>query len=286
MADRSDKTDSCLVIQRLGKVGSPGHNQGIWLRNEIITPLFQSEFPTFEVYFEDEYQAPGDDGGGGRISYITSADLLIADLSKAAGFHLMEDVGRRHMTRKPIVHLTDDLNSVEEMPANKVILYGPTISAEQIKRELSTEIRHVLNQSLYAAKSAEPISTGHTGARVNELAGRIDEIALAITELRINSLYEHAEKLRALSAELRTPRRSFSPTTLKADSTSALQILTAVYEALGSSHGAKVIIAGAVAGILSIGGWPAVTAYSITLAAWQGKDAFIAAVKRLIMSHD
>jgi hypothetical protein len=35
-------------------------------------------------------------------------------------------------------------------------------------------------------------------------------------------------------------------------------------------------------GILGAAGWPAVTAYGLTLAAWQSKDAFMAALDKLL----
>ena len=33
---------------------------------------------------------------------------------------------------------------------------------------------------------------------------------------------------------------------------------------------------------MSAGGWPAVTTYALTLAVWQGKDAFMLALDRLL----
>jgi hypothetical protein len=74
---------------------------------------------------------------------------------------------------------------------------------------------------------------------------------------------------------------SAEPTSIRTVAARALPILTNLFDALGSKHGAQVIIAGAVGGIMSAGGWPAVTVYVLTLAVWQGKDAFMLALDNI-----
>jgi shikimate 5-dehydrogenase len=52
-----------------------------------------------------------------------------------------------------------------------------------------------------------------------------------------------------------------------------------LFDALGTEQGAQVIIAGAAAGILGAGGWSSAVIFGLTLAAWKGKDAFMAALE-------
>jgi hypothetical protein len=102
----------------------------------------------------------------------------------------------------------------------------------------------------------------------------------SIANLRINSAGEQVQELRAISQEIRGLPDDTSA--LKDVAARALPILTHLFDALGTERGAQVIIAGATAGILAAGGWSSVAVYGLTLAAWQGKEAFIAALKALV----
>ena len=105
---------------------------------------------------------------------------------------------------------------------------------------------------------------------------RLEIIAGSIASLRINSLNEQVEQLRGISEEI----RGFPDDTsaLQDAAMRALSILTRLFDTLGTRRGAQVIIAGATAGILMAGGWPSAVIFALTLAVWQGKEAFIAAV--------
>jgi hypothetical protein len=85
------------------------------------------------------------------------------------------------------------------------------------------------------------------------------------------------QQLRDISQEI----RALTDPSLKDAATRAMLVLTHLFDALGTQQGAQVVIAGAVAGILGAVGWPAVTAYGLSLAVWQGKDAFMAALGKL-----
>jgi hypothetical protein len=64
--------------------------------------------------------------------------------------------------------------------------------------------------------------------------------------------------------------------------TATLRILQGLFDKLGSSRGAEVVVSGAVAGIVAVGGWPGVTAYGLTMAAWMGKDTFEKAIEKAL----
>jgi hypothetical protein len=116
-----------------------------------------------------------------------------------------------------------------------------------------------------------------------ELANRVDAIAAGIADLRINSLSEYIEGLREISRELRhvDSRNTSDLAAVRGLATKALALLSRLFDALGSKQGSQIIIAGAVAGIVGLGGWPTVSAYSLTLAVWQGPAAFKAALGKL-----
>jgi hypothetical protein len=114
-----------------------------------------------------------------------------------------------------------------------------------------------------------------------ELARRVETVADTIASLRINSISEHVQELREISREIREVSGDNGTPSLKDITLRALPILTHLFDALGTQQGAEVIIAGAVAGILGAGGWPSVAIYGLTLAAWKGKDAFMAALGKL-----
>jgi response regulator RpfG family c-di-GMP phosphodiesterase len=124
--------------------------------------------------------------------------------------------------------------------------------------------------------------------RLYLVSDRIDNVAASMEALRINSVAEHVDSLRSLSEQIRenigqTAQRGRSPTKseVRTQAGRALPILESIYNVLGTERGAQTIIAGAVAGVIGAAGWPAVTAYSLTMAAWMGKDAFATALKKL-----
>jgi DNA-binding response OmpR family regulator len=124
--------------------------------------------------------------------------------------------------------------------------------------------------------------------RLYLVSDRIESVANSIEALRINSLAGHVDGLRGLSEEIKISigrraqtGRSPPKSEVRAQAGRALPILAHIYNILGTERGAQTIISGAVAGIVSIGGWPAVTVYGLSMAAWMGKDAFATALRNL-----
>jgi hypothetical protein len=64
----------------------------------------------------------------------------------------------------------------------------------------------------------------------------------------------------------------------------SLPIISEIFDVVGSQRGAEMMVAGAVGGVIGLGGWPAVTAYGLSMAAWMGKDVFLKSIGALMKS--
>lgn len=118
--------------------------------------------------------------------------------------------------------------------------------------------------------------------RLKIMSFRLNVVCSGLRSLRINSIGDQLERLEVIAgemAELANGQPNLPQ--VRAETIRVLPVLGQIYDLLGSERGAQMLVSGAVAGLLSLGGWPAVTAYSLSMAAWLGKDAFIEAVKNL-----
>ena len=95
--------------------------------------------------------------------------------------------------------------------------------------------------------------------------------------LRINAIADEIEQLEAIAQSL--DAAAIDIPKLRRQTLQILPIFANVLETVGSERGAQMVVAGAVAELVSLGGWPAVTAYTLSMAAWHGKEAFIEAVR-------
>ena len=118
------------------------------------------------------------------------------------------------------------------------------------------------------------------------LSHRVERVADGITQMRLNSTSELVGELRDITTDLnsiasdRKQLPVLDEKDLKKEGLRALPVISKIYDVVGSERGAEMLVAGAVAGIVGIGGWPTVTAYSLSLAAWMGKDAFMKALEK------
>ena len=127
--------------------------------------------------------------------------------------------------------------------------------------------------------------------RLFVLSHRVETIRDSISALRLNDTFEEIEKLDAISNDLKEVANKVEPNNgteldVREPAAAALKVLSGLFDKLGSSRGAEVIVAGAVAGVVAVGGWPAVTAYSLTMAAWMGKETFEKAIDKALKSKD
>jgi hypothetical protein len=266
----------CFAVGEMGATQTPERKTFGWLWGEIVEPVLKENFPDFELrhvkgVFEQE------DINKEILDNLIHAELVIANISGAPPLMLYQ-VGIRHATGLPIILMASTQNRpVFDLKQNRYIAFKPQGGVVRVRAALKAEIERVL-----AEAAVEPTQALHAPvperSRI-ELAQRIDTIADTIASLRINSVSEQTQQLRIISREIRgLPDDTGALRDLAAR---ALPILTYLFDALGTERGAQVIIAGAAAGILGAGGWPSVAIYGLTLAAWQGKEAFITALKAL-----
>jgi hypothetical protein len=116
------------------------------------------------------------------------------------------------------------------------------------------------------------------------LKGRLEDISIELRSLRINSLGHVISQLDDVIGKIDT--ENFSLNDRVGLAREALSVVSGIFDALGTREGARVIIAGAVAGIIAALGWQSLAAYGITLAAWQGKDSFLKAVEAFMGQHE
>jgi DNA-binding response OmpR family regulator len=115
------------------------------------------------------------------------------------------------------------------------------------------------------------------GQRAKLMSSRILSIAAGMRALRINAIADEIEQLETIAQSL--DAAAIDIPKLRRQTLQILPIFANVLETVGSERGAQMVVAGAVAGLVSLGGWPAVTAYTLSMAAWHGKEAFIEAVR-------
>jgi hypothetical protein len=270
----------CLVIRDLGATKTPERARAAWLSREIIEPVITANFPEFEIRRAPMILSP-EDAESKILRDLYNADLVIADMINDDPT-TMYQLGVRHMTKRPIVHITSsdglvtgarmwrDWKSIRFIIANQDDDIRRT--RENLKAEIDRALQEGIVESLPSAKLTRP--------NKRELAARVDKVAAAIAELRINSASEYVEQLNEISAEISRLPHSEDIPSVRDISARALRVLTHLFDALGTKRGAQVILAGAVGGIMSAGGWPAVTTYALTLAVWHGKHAFLAALDK------
>jgi hypothetical protein len=117
-----------------------------------------------------------------------------------------------------------------------------------------------------------------------ELADRIDLAANAIADLRLNSTADITGELKDISSSLRNgfDQEQISSKESAGEYLKGFLIAVAkLYDYIENSRMASVVVCGAVTAILGCTGWSATFSMGLTLAAWQGKDAFLATVSKL-----
>jgi hypothetical protein len=270
----------CFIVGEIRATQTPERKTAMWLINEIVQPVIRENFPDFDVHHV-EMVLQQEHINKEILDNLTHAELVIANLSGANPMMLYQ-VGIRHATGLPIILIASTRDRpLFDLKESRYIAFKPSGGVVHVRAALKAEIERVLAEAALAP-TPTPYTPSTKRSRL-ELAQRVDTIADSIASFRINSVSEQVLQLRAISQEIRGLPDDTSA--LKDVAVRALPILTHLFDALGTERGAQVIIAGAVAGILGAGGWPSVAIYSLTLAAWQGKDTFIAALKALVRKN-
>lgn len=103
MTKVAEKRKTCFVVGPIGSDASDTRTNADWLLWGIIQPVFKEHFEDFEVLRSDTITAPGMIDVQ-MITHLINADLVIADMSELNP-NAFYEMGIRHMTSKPIVHM-------------------------------------------------------------------------------------------------------------------------------------------------------------------------------------
>jgi hypothetical protein len=233
------------------------------LYQDVVRPVIDKTFSEFEVDAKElDPLTIGD-----TIEKINEADLVIASLQ---GFpeEIINGFASRQLIGLPTVLMAA---TGVKLSANEAELrhltFDQNADVDINRGALTREIERVLQPYAPATMTKGKL----------ELAQRVITVADAIANLRINSLGDYVQELRGIGQQIRElPDEAGGLNEL---SVRALRIVANLFDALGTEQGAQVIIAGAAAGILGAGGWSSAVIFGLTLAAWKGKDAFMAALE-------
>jgi hypothetical protein len=217
---------------------------------------------------------------------LSTPDLVIADLTglSSSGYFLL---GMRHSSALPTVYISN-AEFVTAVNASQFKLFrydlegSPLVAGdEHAVNQLAEVIRDALNDRPSVAGGSRVPLKGTGKAQRSELAKRIDETAEIIALLRINSTGDAISELHAIANELRAAEDEKTSSALKDATSAALMVVVEILDQLSSVRGARMAISGAIALVVGGAGWPAVTALALACAYWEGKDAFLRALKSL-----
>jgi hypothetical protein len=274
---------TCRFISNRGTADSPSASIGEEIYEGFILPIMEKSFPDFTPYFFGYDVEPATVGDEFPDS-IDDIDLVIADLSgipHAAVFEL----GMRHRAGRPTVFISEEgyepLSKIEEF---RVVYYRQDSSDSD--RQLSEEqlvaaIKEALDSERHSPPSPPPPRQLPPRQARAQLTARILEAADALRLLRINSAMDTIVELENIAHELeRVPEDKIVPA-LQATVEGFLKILARFNSQLASIRGSRMLISGLISVVLGGAGYSAVTVFAISLAFWEGKEAFLKAVELL-----
>jgi hypothetical protein len=94
---------TCFVVGAIGDDDSADRIHADWLLEEIIEPVFKTDFSDFKVERADRISIPGRIDAQ-VIEALLDSDLVIADLT-SLNPNAFYEIGIRHMTQKPVIHM-------------------------------------------------------------------------------------------------------------------------------------------------------------------------------------
>jgi hypothetical protein len=237
-----------------------------YLVRELIEPAV-AQFPQIDLVLGYD---PSDGWTGySPLEDLVAADLIIADIT-VPDPEIMLQIGITHGGNKPLILLvSEDAIVPTTLHGIRFLSYK---HAPDIHDSLVAEIAEII------ANEARQ-SHGGVATSVEDLAIRIEAIATGISDLRINSLAEYVQQLNQIGQEVRavegdSPQPETSRLTAR-----VLHILLQIDQVLGSSKLAKLVLSGALAGLVTGGGLGSAAVFTLSLAVWDGPAAFKAAIE-------
>jgi hypothetical protein len=273
----------CRFVTNRGIADSPPSSAlGEVVYETFILPVM-GHFPEFTTHLFEYENEPGslsDD----FLEDILAADIVIADiteLSPSGYFHL----GRRHSAGRPIVFIGAQEYVTAIDPVDfRLVRYpmeapGPSGDDKLATSQLIEAVRAAIADGDGPA-AAPPIKLPPKQARA-QLSARIREAAEAISLLRINSAADTVAELEDIAGTLQSASDENLPQALNETAEKFLKVLARFADQLATVRGARMLIAGIIAVVLGGTGVSAITAYGMSLAFWEGRDAFVKAIELL-----
>lgn len=276
----ADKKLCIYLSQRDQGDSPPGHAAEV-VYETLVLPAME-HFDDFAMSPRGYIHEPGSISTQ-LISEMLSADLVIADLSglSPSGYY---ELGIRHAAQLPTVLIADQEFVVavevsefrlvrypfDQVPNTVVDRDSIDTLVAAIDEALEIQLRPTVVQSLPSKRTPRE--------RRFELAARIEETAEVIAVLRINSVGDAIAELRAIADELKDAPDERTPSALNLAGNAVLKVLLRILEQLATVKGSRFAISGAISLVLGGSGWPAVTAMTVALAYWEGKEAFLKAI--------
>jgi hypothetical protein len=156
----ADPTKLCFVVGPIGSEGSAERKHSDFLLRLVIQPVM-TEWPDFAVKRADQISTPGMIDRQ-IITRLRDADLVIADLA-TLNPNAFYEIGIRHMTARPIVHMQQisesipfdvslysavkySLDSMQAIDRAVIDLRGHVLSALDPSHEIDNPVTRALGQ--------------------------------------------------------------------------------------------------------------------------------------------
>ena len=273
--------ETCRFISNRGSADSPSASIGEEIYEAFILPVMEKNFPDFTPYFFG-YDVEPASVGDEFPDDIDDIDLVIADLSGIPHAAIFE-LGMRHRAGKPTVFISEEgyepLSRIEEF---KVVYFRQDSSPEDRKiseEQLVVAIKEALDAEWHSSPSPPAQRQLPPKQARAQLTARILEAADALRLLRINSAMDTIVELENIARDLAlVPEDRIGPA-LQGTVESFLKILARFSNQLATVRGSRMLISGLISVVLGGAGFSAVTAFGMSLAFWEGKEAFLKAIE-------
>lgn len=182
MSETKDNRKTCFIITPIGKDGSAIRRKMEGVIDAAINPVLK------EYNFNDPKVSHRIQNSGSMtaeiIKGIYDSDLVIANLTDNNA-NVMYEVAIRHCAGKPIIHITEDIDTIPfDVNDHRCIQYtNDAMGVIELKDELRKKIEHIINNP--GDQVSNPV-LDHLGKTriIEEPQDQIVSVADAIGELR------------------------------------------------------------------------------------------------------
>lgn len=141
----TEKKKTCFVVGPIGLADGETRRRADWLLKGIIKPVFEAHFAVYDVVRSDTIATPGMIDVQ-MINHLHDAELVIADMSETNP-NAFYEMGIRHMTGKPIVHMFSvDTKIPFDVAPHRAIQFSLDHfeTVEQAKRDLKDAVAEAI----------------------------------------------------------------------------------------------------------------------------------------------